>query len=167
MTPEAAEHNGEPRGAKRHDPTGLDLAKQVASQARGAKADQRKPAPRRKKLGDPEPVGDILGDLVEEQGWGTQLGIHQLLARWADLVGPVNAEHSKPETYLDKVLTIRTESTAWATSLRMIAPQIVATLNTKLGQGSVERITVIGPQTPSWKKGKRVVPGRGPRDTYG
>ncbi|MDP4886606.1 MAG: DUF721 domain-containing protein, partial [Aquiluna sp.] len=25
----------------------------------------------------------------------------------------------------------------------------------------------IGPSAPSWKKGPRSVPGRGPRDTYG
>ena len=26
---------------------------------------------------------------------------------------------------------------------------------------------VVGPEAPSWKKGRRSVPGRGPRDTYG
>ncbi|MDR1431907.1 MAG: DciA family protein [Propionibacteriaceae bacterium] len=150
-----------------HDPTGLDLAHQIAARARGARANPNAKPAKRRRLGDPEPVGDILGDVVAEQGWQTQLGIHQLLANWAGLVGPVNADHSKPETYRDQVLTIRAESTAWATSLRMIAPQIVATLNAKLGQGSVERVVVVGPEAPSWKRGKRTVPGRGPRDTYG
>ncbi|MGB4918016.1 MAG: DUF721 domain-containing protein, partial [Propionicimonas sp.] len=37
----------------------------------------------------------------------------------------------------------------------------------QLGQGTVERVVVVGPSAPSWKKGKRSVPGRGPRDTYG
>ena len=67
----------------------------------------------------------------------------------------------------DKVLTVRAESSTWATSLRQIAPQLVARLNEQLGQGSVERVQVIGPHAPSWKKGRRSVPGRGPRDTYG
>jgi predicted nucleic acid-binding Zn ribbon protein len=48
-----------------------------------------------------------------------------------------------------------------------MAPQLVAVLNEALGQGSVTRVQVIGPQAPSWKKGRRSVPGRGPRDTYG
>ncbi len=149
-----------------HDPTGLDLAHQIAARAKGAKANPNA-KPVRRKTGDPELVKDILADVVAEQGWSTNLGIHQLLTRWAELVGPVNADHSTPETYQNKVLTVRAESTAWASSLRMIAPQIVAVLNDKLGQGSVERIVVVGPQAPSWKKGRRVVPGRGPRDTYG
>jgi predicted nucleic acid-binding Zn ribbon protein len=65
------------------------------------------------------------------------------------------------------VLTVRAESTTWATSLRQIAPQLVAVLNEQLGQGTVERVVDIGPTAPSWKKGKRSVQGRGPRDTYG
>ena len=59
------------------------------------------------------------------------------------------------------------ESSTWASSLRTIAPQLVAVLNEQLGQGTVTRVTVIGPEAPSWKKGHRSVPGRGPRDTYG
>jgi len=31
----------------------------------------------------------------------------------------------------------------------------------------VTRVLVVGPEAPNWKKGRRSVPGRGPRDTYG
>jgi predicted nucleic acid-binding Zn ribbon protein len=31
----------------------------------------------------------------------------------------------------------------------------------------VESIKFVGPDAPTWKKGKYSVPGRGPRDTYG
>ena len=65
------------------------------------------------------------------------------------------------------MLTVRAESSTWATSLRTIAPQLVAMLNEQLGQGTVTRVLVVGPEAPSWKKGRRSVPGRGPRDTYG
>ena len=65
------------------------------------------------------------------------------------------------------MLTVRAESTTWASSLRTIAPQLVAILNESLGQGTVTRVHVIGPEAPNWKKGLRSVQGRGPRDTYG
>lgn len=104
---------------------------------------------------------------MDTQGWTTEVKLHHLLGGWASLVGEVNAAHSRPETFADKVLTVRAESSTWATSLRQIAPQLVARLNEQLGQGSVERVQVIGPHAPSWKKGRRSVPGRGPRDTYG
>lgn len=109
-----------------------------------------------------------MDNLVESRGWSTDLSVRALLARWPSLVGAANAAHSWPESYADTVLVVRTESTVWATSLRTMAPQLVARLNDQLGQGTVTRVRVLGPQGPSWKKGPLSVrDGRGPRDTYG
>lgn len=105
---------------------------------------------------------------METKGWTTEINLHTLLARWALLVGAMNAAHSHPEGYAETVLTVRADSTAWATQLRHLAPQLVAMLNDQLGDGTVTRIKVLGPDAPSWKKGRRSVrDGRGPRDTYG
>ncbi len=150
-----------------HDPQGMDLAKRIARAARGAApppARKRQP-PRR--TDEPTLLGDLVKEVIAEEGWTREVNVHQLLARWPALVGPVNAAHSKPEGYSDTVLTVRAESSTWATSLRTIAPQLVAGLNEQLGQGTVTRVVVLGPEAPSWKKGRRSVPGRGPRDTYG
>lgn len=151
-----------------HDPQGMDLAKRIARTARGAAP---RPAPRKRVPGtradDPTLLGDALKDVIDAEGWTREVNLHQLLARWPELVGPVNAAHSVPEGYADTVLTVRAESSTWATSLRTIAPQLVAVLNEQLGQGTVTRVVVVGPEAPSWKKGRRSVPGRGPRDTYG
>jgi predicted nucleic acid-binding Zn ribbon protein len=106
--------------------------------------------------------------LVDSKGWTAQVDVRSMLARWSALVGPVNAAHSHPESYTDTVLTVRADSTAWATQLRLLAPRLVATLNTALGDGTVTRVTVLGPDAPSWKRGRLSVrDGRGPRDTYG
>ena len=127
-------------------------------QVSGARPDDR----------DPKLLSAAVEDLVRAKGWTTDINVHTLLARWALLVGPVNAAHSHPEAYADSVLTVRTDSTAWATQLRLMAPQLVALLNDNLGQGTITRVTVLGPDAPSWKKGRRSVrDGRGPRDTYG
>jgi predicted nucleic acid-binding Zn ribbon protein len=159
----------EGRGAEGHDPEGLDLAHRIAQATRGGQPASK---PRRRKPGPapsegPEALGELIQGVIRQQGWSTEISLHHLLGRWPALVGPVNAEHSRPESYADRVLTVRAESTTWATSLRQIAPQLVAVLNEQLGQGTVERVVVIGPTAPSWKKGKRSVQGRGPRDTYG
>lgn len=168
-----------------HDAGGTELASRIAATvqhvlppARGVKHKKR---PRKRRTvdpnvrsgagpdeRDPELLGAALDQMMTEQGWTTQLNVRSLLVRWAALVGPVNAEHSHPEAYQDRELTIRCESTVWATSLRQIAPQLVAEFNRRLGQGSVTRIIVLGPIGPSWKAGIRSVrDGRGPRDTYG
>lgn len=152
-----------------HDPQGLDVARQVARAARGDAAPPPRPRKRSAKGENdgPEALGELIKDVIDTQGWNTEVKLHHLLGGWANLVGEVNAAHSRPESFTDKVLTVRAESSTWASSLRQIAPQLVARLNEQLGQGSVERVQVIGPHAPSWKKGRRSVQGRGPRDTYG
>lgn len=152
-----------------HDPQGLDLAKRIARAARGAapKPVRRKPARDERGGNDPAPLGDLLKEVMDDQGWTRDVNVHQLLARWPALVGAENAAHSAPAAYAETVLTVRAESSTWASALRMIAPQLVARLNDELGQGTVTRVVVVGPEAPSWKKGRRSVAGRGPRDTYG
>lgn len=161
-----------------HDPTGLDLAQTVA-RSLGAQARRRRRSKPRPHVGpqvsgaraddrDPKLLSDAVERLVETKGWATEINLHTLLARWALLVGGANAAHSHPEGYEETVLTVRADSTAWATQLRYLAPQLVAMLNDQLGDGTVTRIRVLGPDAPSWKKGRRSVrDGRGPRDTYG
>ena len=65
-------------------------------------------------------------------------------------------------------LLVRTDSTAWATQMKLLAPTVVRRLNEELGDGTVAVIDVEGPTAPSWKRGRRSIRGaRGPRDTYG
>jgi predicted nucleic acid-binding Zn ribbon protein len=177
---EPGETEGPAASDPQHDPTGLDLARSIADsvgalQRRRKRRRTQRPSqvdPVRSGAApddrDPKSLGRALDHLVEAKGWSTDLSVRALLARWPVLVGPTNAAHSWPESYADTVLTVRTESTVWATSLRTIAPQLVAKLNDQLGDGTVSRVKVLGPQGPSWKKGPLSVrDGRGPRDTYG
>lgn len=161
-----------------HDPTGLDLARQIARGISSGGGGWSKPKPRRRPRGvqssgahpgfrDPQPLGNALKRVMADEGWTTQVNVHMLLARWPVLVGPINADHSSPESYVNEVLTVRADSTAWASQMRAFAPQLVAKLNSELGDGTVTRVVVKGPDAPSWKHGARSVPGRGPRDTYG
>ena len=87
-----------------------------------------------------------------------------MFARWAELVGPEVGAHSRAESFADGRLVVRTDSTAWATQLKLLAPAVVRRLNEDLGHGTVVVIEVLGPHAPSWKHGARSVrDGRGPR----
>ena len=95
-----------------------------------------------------------------------------IFGRWAELVGEDVARHCRPESFAQGQeggsLIVRTDSTAWATQMRLLSPTVVRRLNQELGHRTVAMIDVRGPQGPSWKKGQRSVrDGRGPRDTYG
>lgn len=171
-------------GRPEHDDTGLDLARSVARGLAGSRRTPRRrssPRPgaprRRTEPGssgahpddrDPQLLDDTIGRLIAEQGWGTDVRVHGVFTRWDQLVGREVAQHCSPEAFADGKLTVRTDSTAWATQMRLLAPTVVRRLNEELGDGSVTAIDVLGPTGPSWKRGSRSVrDGRGPRDTYG
>jgi predicted nucleic acid-binding Zn ribbon protein len=96
-----------------------------------------------------------------------------LTGRWAEIVGPDVAEHVVPETFEQAsdgrglLLVLRADSSAWATSMRLLLPQVRARIDAELGTGTVRDISVLGPASPSWRHGTLHVRGRGPRDTYG
>jgi predicted nucleic acid-binding Zn ribbon protein len=156
---------------------GLDLARAALAEARErARKNPRRPrraaapAPNRtaEEAGDPQPFGALLDALVADRGWTAPAAAVGVVDRWPQLVGQQIAARTQAESLTDGVLLVRAESTAWATQLRLIAPDILRRLNAELGHGSVVRLDVRGPAAPSWARGPlRSRDGRGPRDTYG
>ncbi|CAB4673022.1 unannotated protein [freshwater metagenome] len=83
------------------------------------------------------------------------------------VIGEEISAHANPVSLIDGVLTLQTTSTAWATQLRLLAPQIIKTIQTSASGALVETVVILGPHAPSWRKGLRTIKGsRGPRDTY-
>ena len=116
---------------------------------------------------DPQLLDAAVERLVGEHGWGPEIAVHGVVARWEQVVGPDVAAHVRVERYADGEVTLRTDSTAWATQMRLLAPSLIRRFNEETEDGTVSRVVVRGPHAPSWRKGPRSVPGRGPRDTYG
>lgn len=165
-----------------HDPDGLDLARaltRAVARLGGTPARKRSTRPRRtNEKGrvsgahpderDPQTLDVSLSRLVGDHGWDLSLRVHGVFGRWPQIVGDEIAQHCDPESFADGRLVVRTDSTAWATQLKLLAPTLVRRLNEELGHGTVTVIEVLGPNLPTWKKGRRSVRGgRGPRDTYG
>ncbi|HWJ65906.1 MAG TPA: DciA family protein [Nocardioides sp.] len=176
-----------------HRPDGLDLARaQALGAAAAPAAPARKRIPRqggsptgtgragRSRRGeaqlsgarpdgrDPQGLGAEVDRLIGDRGWGLDLQVRGVFARWPEIVGSEIGAHSTPETLTDGTLVVRTDSTAWATQLRLLAASVVRRLNEELGDGTVTVVEVLGPHAPSWKHGRRGTrDGRGPRDTYG
>lgn len=118
---------------------------------------------------DPKLVASVLEDFMMQTEFSGPLAVGTLAARWSDVVGEEIAAHVSmgefdPET---KTLNLITDSTAWATQIRMLVPQLLLKIGEEIGSGQVLDISVNGPKGPSWRHGNRRVPGRGPRDTYG
>jgi predicted nucleic acid-binding Zn ribbon protein len=116
---------------------------------------------------DPHGIEDVLDGLTSRLGWNSPLARAELLASWTGLVGAETAEHSTPVAIEDGVLTVHCDSTAWATQLRLMRGNITTEIARTYPDAGIESIKFEGPNAPSWKRGPRSIPGRGPRDTYG
>lgn len=132
------------------------------STGRGSR--RRAPAPDAR---DPRMLGDVFGRLVTDRGWSSPVAVGSVLSRWDELVGADIALHCRPESFENEIVAVRCDSTAWATQLKLLTPALLQRFEQALGPGIVTSLKVSGPAAPSWRKGPRVVRGRGPRDTYG
>ena len=173
---------GSDNSAAQHDDTGLDLARSIARGLAGTgRTTRRRARPRRGRPVDPAASGahpddrdpqtldSTIGRLIADQGWVTDVSG----ARRVQPVGPPRRPGGRPALPTGDVqrratLVVRTDSTAWATQMKLLAPTALRRLNEELGEGTVTLVEVLGPHLPSWKKGLRSMrDGRGPRDTYG
>ena len=117
---------------------------------------------------DPTPLATSLEELINKKDWNSGIAEGNLFAEWPTIVGADIAEYSTPITILDGVLTIQTRTTAWATQLRLLSPDLLKTIQKSAPGALVEELKVIGPSSPTWRRGLRTIRGaRGPRDTYG
>ena len=117
---------------------------------------------------DPLLLGSALDELVKGREWEGALAEGNLFSSWNEIVGDEIAEHSEPITFFEGTLTVRASSTAWATQLNLLKPTLLEQIRKAAPTVLVEELSILGPKSPSWKRGLRTIKGaRGPRDTYG
>ena len=118
--------------------------------------------------GDPQLLGSILSEIINERDWEAGLAEGNLFSLWASVVGEEIAAHASPISLLEGVLTIQTTSTAWAVQLKIVSSELLTNIQQSTPGVLVDALNIIGPQGPTWKKGLRTIRGaKGPRDTYG
>lgn len=103
---------------------------------------------------DPQPLTAAFGGLLSARGWRERAAVGAVFGHWPDIVGPQLALHTKPESFDEGELTVSADSPAWATQVRLMAPQLLKRLAEELGHGTVRRIRVNGPAGPQRRQGR-------------
>lgn len=158
----------EARGAARSQGKNVGQGRRSPTRRRIAGAGRRRswsgpgPDPR-----DPQALGTVVRDLAKTRGWSARVAEGAVLGQWRSVVGEQIGSHAAPTALREGVLSIAADSTAWATQLRMVQAQLLAKIAAAVGDGIVTSVKITGPVTPSWRKGRLHIAGRGPRDTYG
>lgn len=116
---------------------------------------------------DPFGIGEAIDTLTVRLGWTSSLAKSELLLSWPAIVGAETAGHTQPISIEEGVLAVRCDSTAWATQLRLMRTRITTEIANRFPDAGIQSVRFDGPNAPTWKRGPRSIPGRGPRDTYG
>ena len=116
---------------------------------------------------DPQGIQNVLRRVLGSLGWEEGMSSGRVLEEWDQIVGEEIAAHCRPVSLDAGVLRVSASSSAWATQMRMLTPQIITRIHEHVGAAVISELTVTGPAAQSWKKGRRTVTWRGPRDTYG
>lgn len=116
---------------------------------------------------DPRGLSSILETVVQDMGWSEELDQARIIEDWPVFVGEATAEHTTVIGISNGVLEVQCDSTTWATELRRLRAEMLTRLLREYPDAEITDMRFLAPGAPSWRHGPRVVPGRGPRDTYG
>ncbi|WP_084252908.1 DUF721 domain-containing protein [Devriesea agamarum] len=116
---------------------------------------------------DPQGIESVLSRVLGDLGWRDGLAVGRVMSEWERIVGDQIAAHCTPVSCDDGVLVLSASSSAWATQMRLISKQLITRIHEEVGRNVVTEVKVTGPAAATWKKGRRTVTWRGPRDTYG
>ncbi|NMM94800.1 DUF721 domain-containing protein [Bifidobacterium oedipodis] len=94
---------------------------------------------------DPAELGSVMTAIAGNGVWTTNMQLARLRNHWDQVVGQAIANHSQVAGFTDGVLTIRAESTVWATQLTYLIPQLSATIRERLSGLDIRDIRVTGP----------------------
>ena len=91
----------------------------------------------------PIPLGDALRAVGEELGLPEPALVASLNDRWPEVVGATVAEHARPRSLRDGVLTIAVDAPPWATQLRYLEHEIRARLLEISGRDTVRAVRIV------------------------
>ena len=93
-------------------------------------------------IGDLEPVGALLGQLLRRLGLERRLEEQRAIAAWPEIVGPKIAEQARPVAIREGVLFVDVATNVWMQELALLRDSIVERLNAHLGGPLVEKIVL-------------------------
>jgi predicted nucleic acid-binding Zn ribbon protein len=94
-----------------------------------------------------------LGAVLEQALKGSHIAIDfdlpVIWAKWAELVGPPIAQHTRPEAIRGDLLLVNVSSAPWMQELQYLKDEIIKKLNDVLGKKTLKEIYFqIGPVIP-------------------
>lgn len=98
---------------------------------------------RERRRAAPEPVGGLVGSLLERWGIADKVERARAATEWERLVGPHIARVTRGVRVRGRALFVEVESAAWLSELNMRRHELLARLNAGKTRGRIERIVFV------------------------
>jgi hypothetical protein len=90
----------------------------------------------------PTRLRDLLNPISKRLGMDASIEAGRIFAAWDEMVGPDIARHVRPRVLKNGVLSVRTDSAAWASELRYLGPQLMQKINSFIGRAVVSDLRI-------------------------
>jgi predicted nucleic acid-binding Zn ribbon protein len=81
----------------------------------------------------PRAFNEVLGKLLRRMHVSDELSAIGLFSGWRQIVGDAIADHAVPKRLEKRVLVVEVDDPAWATQLKFLESQLIATLRDSVG----------------------------------
>jgi len=89
------------------------------------------------------PLRNALDKLASTLGLTSVDGINALFVEWPEVVGDHLAQHCKPRSLRDQVLTIEASDQQWATELKWMTSLLIERCCAALGEDAVTSVRIV------------------------
>jgi hypothetical protein len=98
---------------------------------------------RRKQKTQLQPIGEVLFSILKKRGMASKLEENALLKLWPQAVGLQIAAKTKPDSFRNGTLFVKTISSVWVQQLHFIKEEIRVKLNELSGKSQIKEIRFI------------------------
>ena len=81
----------------------------------------------------PRALNEVLGKVLRRMRVSDQSSAIGLFSGWRQIVGDTIADHAVPKRLEKRVLVVEVDDPAWATQLKFLESQLIATLRDSVG----------------------------------
>jgi predicted nucleic acid-binding Zn ribbon protein len=90
-----------------------------------------------------QPIGEVLFPLLKKRGMASKIEEKALLKIWPQAVGPQIASQTKPDSFRNGTLFVKTISSVWVQQLHFVKEDILRKLNQLSGKTEIKEIRFI------------------------
>jgi predicted nucleic acid-binding Zn ribbon protein len=88
----------------------------------------------------PQPISDILKDVVEKLSQKKERKIHKVIAQWPKIAGKELSRHTKPSYIKKGTLIIDVDESAWLYHISLQKENLLKTLRKRFKEAHIENV---------------------------